>query len=89
MFKNANSESLELFAKFGGAMLGLLMLVWVIALLTPKAAKLIDRIAGRKPDPNPERVGDNNISENEHQVYSIFEDRPTGAEKNDTIYKGE
>ena len=90
VFKNANFESLELFSKFGGAMLGLLMLVWIIALLTPKAAKLIDRIIGKKPHPNPERVEDNNISENNCRVYSIFEDRPTNAEntsteKNDTI----
>lgn len=47
-----NYESLVLFGKFGGAMLGLLLLVWLIALLTPKAAALIDRLAGK---PRPER----------------------------------
>ena len=65
---------IETLLKFGGAMLGLLLLVWLIALLTPKAAGLIDKLAGKKP--SPERVQDNLTSENEYKVYSIFEDRP-------------
>ena len=68
---------IETLLKFGGAMLGLLLLVWLIALLTPKAAGLIDRINRRKP--SPERVQDNITSENEYKVYSIFEDRPDTA----------
>lgn len=56
---NINYESLALFAKFGGAMLGLLLVVWIIALLTPKAAKLIDRLSGKPPKERPERVQDN------------------------------
>lgn len=68
---------IETLLKFGGAMLGLLLLVWLIALLTPKAAGLIDKLAGKKP--SPERVQDSNTSENEYKVYSIFEDRPNGA----------
>ena len=67
-------ESFVLFGKLGGGMLGLLLLVWVIAVLTPKAAALIDRIAGKKP--SPERVQDSIDSENDYKVYSIFEDRP-------------
>ena len=67
-------ESLALFGKFGGGMLGLLLLVWIIAVLTPKAAALIDRLAGKKP--SPERVQDSIDSENDYKVYSIFEDRP-------------
>ena len=74
---SVNYESLALFGKFGGGMLGLLLLVWVIAVLTPKAAALIDRIAGKKP--SPERVQDSIASENDYKVYSIFEDRPDGA----------
>lgn len=69
---NINYESLALFAKFGGAMLGLLLVVWVIAMLTPKAAKLIDRISGK---PRPERVQDN-IKPEEYEVHSFFEDVP-------------
>ena len=70
-----NYEALAMFGKFGGMMLGLLLLVWLIALLTPKAAGLIDKL--RKP--SPERVQDSFDSENEYKVYSIFEDRPDGA----------
>lgn len=69
---NINYESLALFGKFGGAMLGLLLLVWLIAILTPKAAKLIDRLAGK---PRPERVQDN-IKPEEYEVHSFFEDVP-------------
>ena len=80
-------ESLALFGKLGGGMLLLLLLVWIIALLTPKAAALIDKIAGKKP--SPERVQDSIASENDYKVYSIFEDRPNGAvngstERNDS-----
>ncbi len=72
MFAKINYESLALFGKFGGAMLGLLLIVWLIALLTPKAAKLIDRLAGK---PRPERVEDN-IKPEEYEVHSFFEDVP-------------
>ena len=81
---NINYESLALFGKFGGAMLGLLLLVWLIAILTPKAAKLIDRLAGK---PRPARVQDNIDTENNesvpenYKVYSIFEDRPMDDKK--------
>lgn len=72
MLAKIDYESLTLFGKFGGAMLGLLMLVWLIAVLTPKAAKLIDRFAGK---PRPERVQDN-IKTEEYEVHSFFEDVP-------------
>lgn len=72
MYAEVNYESLALFGKFGGAMLGLLLLVWLIAVLTPKAAKLIDKLAGK---PRPERVQDN-ITPEEYEVRSFFEDVP-------------
>ena len=80
---NINYESLALFGKFGGAMLGLLLLVWLIAILTPKAAKLIDRLAGK---PRPERVQDN-IKPEEYEVHSFFEDVP--LKKQETKNDGE
>lgn len=61
---NINYESLALFGKFGGAMLGLLLVVWIIALLTPKAAKLIDRLGGK----NPPMGGEKNIKPEEYEV---------------------
>jgi len=41
MAAEVNYEALILFGRFGGAMLGLLLLVWLIGVLTPQAAKLI------------------------------------------------
>ena len=72
MFAKIDYESLALFGKFGGAMLGLLLLVWLIAVLTPKAAALIDKLGGK---PRPERVQDN-IKPEEYEVHSFFEDVP-------------
>lgn len=72
MFAEINYEALALFGKFGGAMLGLLLLVWLIAILTPKAAALIDRLSGK---PRPERVQDN-IKPEEYEVHSFFENVP-------------
>ena len=70
-----NYESLILFGKFGGGMLGLLLVVWLIAVITPKAAALIDRVLGKSPKPSPERVEDN-IKPEEYEVHSFFEDVP-------------
>lgn len=67
-----NYDALVLFVKFGGIILGLLLLVWLIAVLTPKAAALIDRLLGK---PRPERVQDN-IKPEEYEVHSFFEDVP-------------
>jgi hypothetical protein len=44
-----NPETLTMMLKFGGAMLGLLLLVFLIAIITPKLAKLIDRLLGLNP----------------------------------------
>ena len=53
-----NLTSLELMIKFALIMLGLLLLVFVIAVLTPKLAKLVDKIAGKenKPPLSPEEA---------------------------------
>ena len=71
-----NYESLAIYAKFGGAMLGILMLVWVIALITPKLAKVIDKLMGKPADPSPERVQE--VNEDNYKVYSLFEDHADG-----------
>jgi hypothetical protein len=46
---NLNRDTLFLMLKFGGGMLLILLLVWGIAVITPKLAKIIDRIFGLKP----------------------------------------
>ncbi len=78
MLNNINYESLAIYAKFGGAMMGILLLVWLIAILTPKLAKVIDKLMGKPADPSPERV-QGEINEDNYKVYSLFEDHPKGA----------
>ena len=53
-----NMTSLKLMTKFALIMIGLLLLVFVIAVLTPKLAKLVDKIAGKenKPPLSPEEA---------------------------------
>lgn len=73
MLAEIDYETLAVFGKFGGVMLGLLLLVWLIAVLTPKAAKLIDRLGGKIP---PEGGCEKNIKPEEYEVRSFFEDGP-------------
>ncbi len=80
MLNEINYESLALYGKFGALMLGLLMLVWVIALITPKLAKIIDKLAGKPAEPCPERVEEKITAEN-YEVHSFFEDVPIIREK--------
>lgn len=73
-----NYESLAIYGKFAAAMLGILLLVWLIALLTPKLAKIVDKLMGKPADPSPERV-QQEVNEDNYKVYSVFEDYPKGA----------
>lgn len=89
-----NEDTFWLMLKFAGAMLGILLLIWLIALGTPKMAKLADKLLGklnidRGADhvPSPERVGDNDNGEKpqEYKVYDIYEGTPSedAPENND------
>ncbi len=60
-----NTDALKLMTKFALIMLGLLLLVFVIAVLTPKLAKLIDKIAGKEEKPS--------LSPEEATVRSIYD----------------
>ncbi len=82
MLNNIDYESLALYGKFGILMLGLLLLIWVIALITPKLAGVIDKIMGKPADPSPERVEGKITAEN-YEVHSFFEDVPIIREKAD------
>lgn len=77
MLNDIDYESLAVYGKFAGAMLGILMLVWLIALLTPKLAKIIDKLMGKPADPSPERV-QQEVNEDNYKVYSLFEDHANG-----------
>ena len=60
-----NMTSLKLMTKFALIMVGLLLLVFIIAVLTPKLAKLIDKIAGKEEKPR--------LSSEEAAVRSIYD----------------
>ncbi len=92
-----NSETFSLMLKFGGAMIGLLLLVWLVAVGTPYAAKFIDKTLGKakidqgdKAVPDPERVQDdenkNDDAPSEYRVYDIYEGTPSD-DKNENIDK--
>lgn len=60
-----NTDALKLMIKFALIMLGFLLLVFVIAVLTPKLAKLVDKIAGKEDKPS--------LSPEEAAVRSIYD----------------
>ncbi|HNX64098.1 MAG TPA: hypothetical protein PKI60_02795 [Oscillospiraceae bacterium] len=53
---NINTESLGILMKYAGLMLLILLLVFVIAVLTPKLSKIVEKFLPKKPV--PERVGE-------------------------------
>ena len=87
-----NKDTFDLMLKLALAMIGILLIIWLLAVATPKLAKLVDKLLGRaKIDqgassvPSPERVRDNNASEGEYRVYDIYEGAPPdeNTQKND------
>jgi len=54
----ANAESVKLMTEFAFLAIGFLLVIFLIAVLTPKMAAVIDRFVKKKP--SPERVEDSN-----------------------------
>lgn len=79
-----NKDTFDLMLKLALAMIGILLIIWLLAVATPKLAKLVDKLLGRaKIDqgansvPSPERVrDDNDASKGEYRVYDIYEGTP-------------
>ncbi|MBP0959101.1 MAG: hypothetical protein IKK32_07655 [Oscillospiraceae bacterium] len=70
------SESVLMMARFGGYALLIILVVFVIAVLTPKLATFIDKIAAKGK--NPARVEDNNFPD----VKGIYDgDSPSDKEE--------
>lgn len=67
---NINYESLFMMLKFAAAMLGLLLVIYLLARLTPWAAKKIDKLFSKKP--NPERV-ETKISDEFPDVKGLYD----------------
>ena len=78
------SESVLMMARFGGYALIILLVVFVIAVLTPKLAKLVDKIAAKGK--SPARVEDNNFPD----VKGIYDgDSPSDKEEEKTNENGD
>ena len=78
------SESVLMMARFGGYALLIILVVFVIAVLTPKLATFIDKIAAKGK--NRARVEDNNIP----NVKGIYDgDSPSDKEEEKTNENGD
>lgn len=67
-----NKETFDLMLKLALGMVGILLLIWLIAVFTPKLAKFIDRIFGKaKIDPGPSSITLENGEK--YTVKSVFE----------------
>lgn len=77
---NINFDTLWMMLKFAGMMLGILMLVFVIAAVTPKLAKLFDK----RSKPSPARVEDGVKGIYDPQIESAPEEGKQENENNDT-----
>ncbi|MDR0991422.1 MAG: hypothetical protein LBL87_00790 [Ruminococcus sp.] len=62
-----NVDTFNLMLTFGIAMIGVLLLIFVIAVIVPKLSKWIDRAFGIKSTPPPE------VSPEDYTVQDIYE----------------
>lgn len=83
-----NKETFDLMLKLALGMIGILLLIWLIAVFTPKLAKFVDKVFGKtKIDPGPSSITLENGEK--YTVRSVFEgektDEPTEkTEKSET-----
>lgn len=71
-----NKETFDLMLKLALGMIGILLLIWLIAVFTPKLAKFIDKIFGKaKIDPGPSSITLENGEK--YTVKSVFEGEKT------------
>lgn len=71
-----NKETFDLMLKLALGMIGILLLIWLIALFTPKLAKFIDKTLGKtKIDPGPSSITLENGEK--YTVKSVFEGEKT------------
>lgn len=79
-------EDVFLYLKFAGGMLGIMLLVYLLAVLTPKAAAFVDKKILKKGDaPGPERV-EEYVDEEAYSVKSVFGASETDEDLN-RLYK--
>lgn len=72
-----NYETLNLMLKFGGIMMAILLLIWLLAVATPKLAKFIDKLLGRvNIDKGQDSVPiktENSDNPTEQEVYTVLD----------------
>lgn len=67
-----NKETFDLMLKLALGMIGILLLIWLIAVFTPKLAKFVDKVFGKaKIDPGPSSITLENGEK--YTVKSVFE----------------
>ena len=71
-----NKDTFDLMLKLALGMIGILLLIWLIAVFTPKLAKFIDNFFGKaKIDPGPSSITLENGEK--YTVKSVFEGEKT------------
>lgn len=77
-----NKETFDLMLKLALGMIGILLLIWLIAVFTPKLAKFIDKVFGKaKIDPGPSSITLENGEK--YTVKSVFEGEKTEETDNE------
>lgn len=78
-----NKDTFDLMLKLALGMIGILLLIWLIAVFTPKLAKFIDKVFGKaKIDPGPSSITLENGEK--YTVKSVFEGEKTDENKENT-----
>lgn len=83
-----NPETFNIMIKLAFGMIGILLLIWLMAVLTPKAAKLVDKILGKT---NINR-GDSSVPLENGETYTvkdIYEGSPTDESKDEPAENNE
>lgn len=81
-----NPESVEMMVKYAIIMVGILLLIFLIAIITPKIGNLIDKARGKK---QPQNLSEENSLENdpistdprEMEIKGIYDPQPPSAEE--------
>lgn len=83
-----NPDTFNIMIKLAFGMIGILLLIWLMAVLTPKAAKLVDKIFGKA---NINKVENTVTLENgeKYIVKDIYKGSPTDEEKEEPAENNE
>lgn len=84
------NENLTIALKYAGIMLALLMLVFVIACVTPKLAKLIDKLINSlKSDKNSKFISFSDENDDIYKVRGVFDAQHHSPDENSKKFNGD